>query len=90
MLGQDAVREIEKVSLSNSMISRRIDDMSHDAEAVLCSKLGNNSFSIQVGESTDFTNKCHAVAFVRFVNDGKIQENFSAAKSCSKQRPRCI
>jgi hypothetical protein len=27
MLGQDALREIENVSLSNSMINRRIDDM---------------------------------------------------------------
>jgi hypothetical protein len=39
MLGQDAVQEIEKVPLSNSMISRPIDDMSHDAEEVLCNKL---------------------------------------------------
>jgi hypothetical protein len=75
MLGQDVVQEIEKVPLSNSMISRHIDDISHNAEEVLCNKLENNSFSIHVDESTDFTNKCHAVAFVRFVNYGKIQEN---------------
>ncbi|XP_072909831.1 zinc finger BED domain-containing protein 5-like isoform X6 [Hemitrygon akajei] len=80
MLGQDAVREIEKVSLSNSTIGRRIGDMSHDAEEVLCDKLKSNSFSIQVDESTDFTNKCHVVAFVRFVNDGEIEENFFCCK----------
>jgi hypothetical protein len=57
-----------------------IDDISHDAEEVLCNKLENNSFSIQVDESTDFTNKCHAVACVRFVNDCKIQENFFCCK----------
>jgi hypothetical protein len=38
MLGQDAVREIENVPLSNSTTNRCIDDMSHDAEDVLCDK----------------------------------------------------
>jgi hypothetical protein len=41
-------------------------------------KLKNNSFSIQVDESTDLTNKIYVV---RFVNEGQIQENFiSVAK----------
>jgi hypothetical protein len=48
MLGQDAVREIEKVLLSNSTISQRSDDMSHDADEDFCNKLENNSFSIQL------------------------------------------
>jgi hypothetical protein len=44
-------------------------------------KQKNNSFSIQVDESTDFTNKSYVVAFVRFVNDGEIQGNvFPVAK----------
>jgi hypothetical protein len=34
MLGQDVVQEIEKVSLSNSKMSRCIDDTSRDAEEV--------------------------------------------------------
>jgi hypothetical protein len=46
--------------------------MSHDAEEVLCDKLKNNSFSIQVDESTDFTIKSYVVTFVTFVNDGEI------------------
>jgi hypothetical protein len=55
--------------------------MPHDAEEVLCDELKNNSFSVQDDESTDFTNKSYVVAFVRFVNDGEIQENFlSVAK----------
>lgn len=59
--------------------------MSHHAEKVGYNKLKNNSFSLQVDESTDFTNKCHAIAFVGFVNDVETQENFSAAKNCVKQ-----
>jgi hypothetical protein len=40
---------------------------SHDTEDVLSDKLKNNSFSIQVDESTDFTNKSYVVAFVKKV-----------------------
>jgi hypothetical protein len=46
--------------------------MSHDAEEVLCDKMKNDSFSIQVDESTDFTSKNYVVAFVRSVNNGEI------------------
>ena len=84
MLGQNAVQEIENVPLSDSTISRRIDDMAHDIEEVLCDKLENSIFSIQVDESTDITNKCHVIAFVRFVNEGKIQENFLCCKELSE------
>jgi hypothetical protein len=56
---------------------------SHDAEEVLCSKLTNNSFSIQV-ESTHSTNKSYIVAFVSFVNNGETQENFLCCKATSK------
>jgi hypothetical protein len=58
--------------------------MSHDAEEVLRDKPKNNSFSIQADESTDFTNKSYVVAFIRFVSDGEIQENFF----CSKELPK--
>jgi hypothetical protein len=66
VLGQDALREIENVPFSNSTINRRAEYMSHDAEEDFCDKLKNNSFSIQVDESTNFTIKCYVVAFVRF------------------------
>jgi hypothetical protein len=46
-------------------------------------KRKNNSFSIQVEGSTYFTNKSFVVAFVRFVNDDEIQENFF----CYKELP---
>ena len=46
--------------------------MAHDSVEVLCGKLKNNSFSIQVDESTDLTHKYHIVAIVRFVIKGEI------------------
>jgi hypothetical protein len=88
MMGQDAVRETENVPLSNSTINRRIEGMPHDAEEVLHDKQKNNSFSMQVVESTDCTNKSYVVVSVRLLNDGEIQENLSVAKRCLKQTKR--
>jgi hypothetical protein len=57
--------------------------MSHDAEEVLCDRLKNNSFSIPVTDSTDFSTNSYAEAFMGFVHDGEIQENFF----CYKELP---
>ena len=84
MLGQNTVQEIENVLLSDSTVSRRIDDMSRDVEEVMCDKLKNSNFSIRVDESTAITNKCHVVDFVRFVIEGEIQEN----SFCCKELPK--
>lgn len=61
-----------------------IDDMSPEAEEVSCNKL-KTIVSMQVDESTDFTNKCHAVVFVRFVSHGKIQCNIISQKEHLKK-----
>lgn len=83
VLGEDAVREIENIPLSNTVVSQRVRDMSRDAEEVLCEKLKTSSFSVNVHTSTDSANKCHVITFVRYVNDGEIQENFL----CYKELP---
>jgi hypothetical protein len=62
------------------MINRPTDGMLQDTEKVLHEKLKNNSVSIQVDESTDFTIKSYVVTLVRFIKDGEIQENFSCCK----------
>jgi hypothetical protein len=64
MLQQASGRQSEGAPLSNRTINRCIDDMLHDAEEVLRDELKNNSFYIQVDESTNFTNKSYVVAFV--------------------------
>jgi hypothetical protein len=50
-----------------------------------------NCFSLQVDESTDFTNKSYVVAFVRFVNDSEIHEDFLLQRAPqNKRRARYI
>lgn len=61
-----------KGSILHGMLSCHIDDTSHDAEELWGNKLKNNNFSLQGDESTDFIGKCHAVAFLWFLNGGEI------------------
>jgi hypothetical protein len=76
MLGQYAVQEIGNFPLSNSMITFIL----MTCHMMLKRFCMINLFSLQVDESTDFTNKSYVVAFVRFINDGEIHENFLRCK----------
>jgi len=81
MLGAEAEKEITKIPLSNSTISRRITVMSKDIEENVQEKLQNTSyFALQVDESTDISGKAQLLAFIRFVNDDDITENFFCCK----------
>lgn len=52
MFGEDAVSEVNKISLSDNTISRHIKDMSRDIECNLQSEiLKHNLFALQVDES---------------------------------------
>jgi hypothetical protein len=65
--------------------------MPHDADEDMCVNLKSNSFSIQVDESRDFTNKGYVAAFVRFANDDEIQKNLFCCKEMSeKSKERAI
>jgi hypothetical protein len=48
MIGKEAESEIDKVPVSNNIISRRVDDVSHDIEDVLSEILKNTNFANQV------------------------------------------
>ena len=63
MINESAVKEVEKVPLSDNSISRRIDDMSDD----ILSQLKNSSmksavFALQLDESTDIQGKAQLLA----------------------------
>ncbi|XP_064116658.1 zinc finger BED domain-containing protein 5-like [Macrobrachium nipponense] len=69
------------IPLSNSSVSRRIDEMAADVENQLISKLQVNDFSLQLDESTLPDNSALLMAFVRFLDVDEIcQEMLFALK----------
>ena len=69
------------IPLSNSSVSRRIDEMAADVENQLVSKLQVNDFSLQLDESTLPDNSALLMAFVRFLDVDEIcQEMLFALK----------
>lgn len=60
------------IPLSNSSVSRRIDEMAADIENQLVSKLRVNEFSLQLDETTLPDNSAFLMAFVRFLDGDEI------------------
>ena len=84
MLGDEAEKEISKITLSNDTIRRRILALSADIEENVCrNKLKNSIFALQVDESTDITNKAHLLDFILFIEGDQIVNQFL----CCKEMP---
>lgn len=70
----------KKLSLSNSTVQRRIDEMAGNIETSLCQYLQTSKFALQLDESTLPGNESLLLSYVRFVKDGKSQEELLFAK----------
>lgn len=77
MLGDEALKEIKTIPMSRDTISRRVLHMSEDIDQNVTKTLQKiNFFSLQIDESTDISKKSQLLAFVRFINDNRIMEQF--------------
>ncbi|XP_005376317.1 PREDICTED: protein ZBED8 [Chinchilla lanigera] len=78
VLGPDAQKKLEQVPLSDDVIHSRIDEMSQDIlqqvlEDIRASPL---KVGIQLAETTDMDNCSQLMAFVRYIKDKEIVEEF--------------
>ncbi|GFU10156.1 SCAN domain-containing protein 3 [Trichonephila clavipes] len=76
MIGGSADIDICKIPLSNDTIHRRIKDMSENIEQNTAKTLANSNFALQVDERTDITGNAQLIAFVRFIHENDIINQF--------------
>ena len=71
---------IKSIPLSNNTVQRRVDEISENIEEQLCTILKTTEFSLQLDESTLPDKKSLLLAYVCFVKDENIMEEFLFAK----------
>lgn len=76
IIGGSADIDICKTLLSNDTIHRRIKDMSENIEQSTAKTLANSNFALQVNETTDITGNAQLIAFVRFIHENDIINQF--------------
>ncbi|XP_072397999.1 zinc finger BED domain-containing protein 5-like [Diabrotica undecimpunctata] len=63
----------DAVPLSNSTVSRRIDEMGANVEDILCNKLKSREFTVQLDESTLSDSSALLLSYVRFIDDNVLK-----------------
>ena len=82
LLNRSDHQKLESIPLSNSSVSRRIDDMGMYIKSEVCSRLQQvDFFCLQLDEWTDVAGLAVLLAFVRYVYDGEIQEDLFFCKT---------
>ena len=68
VFGEQAIAKLNAVSLSDNTMKRRIDEMSDDIADQILAELNESKFgfAIQLDESTNITNYCQLLVYVRF------------------------
>lgn len=83
ILGIEAERKLQQISLSNDVIHERIDDMSQDIleQTISDMKVSAVKVSLQLDESTDVSNCSQLLVFVRYVKGDELEEQFLFCES---------
>ncbi|XP_057184698.1 zinc finger BED domain-containing protein 5 [Triplophysa rosa] len=81
MCGDKARKQINLISLSDNKVERRINEMAEDITQKLVINIQESPFyALQLDESTDIANLSNLLAFVRYVHNGQLQEDFLFCK----------
>ena len=80
MLGDQAEKEIDKIPPSNNTNQRRIVDLSENIEERVIAKHQNNIFAQQIDESTDVNNHAMLIAYILFIDDDVMVNQFLCCK----------
>lgn len=87
IFGDDAKKEIMKISHSDDTIKNRIIHMSDDIEKTVTNKLTTNKlyFALRIDESTDIIGIAHVLEFVCFIDENKIVNQFLCCKQLTER-----
>lgn len=82
MHGDKAAKNYDMISLSNTTVKWRIEDMSDNVKNQLVKRvIKSQYYSLQLDESTDVSNSADLLAFIRYEFDGTISEDFLFCQS---------
>ena len=82
VLGESNIKKLAKISLSDSTIETRIDELANDIECQVLQKIhASPYFAIQCDETTDVAQLSQLMVYVRFVGSATIEEEMLFCKS---------
>lgn len=77
MLGEDQVKKLQSVPLSDTTLGRRVNDMALNVKKNLISQVKQSEyFAIQLDESTDIVNCAQLFVYIRYIFDMELKEEF--------------
>lgn len=86
MCGEKVRKQLNLISLSDNTVERRINEMADDITQKLVKNIRESPFyALQLDESTDIANLSNLLAFVRYVHNGELQEDFLFCKPLPAQ-----
>ena len=74
-------KDVQAMALSNNTVSRRIDEIGQDVELQLIEKLKSQKFSLQIDECTVRKSEALLLAYVRYIDKEKFQEEMLFCQS---------
>lgn len=81
MIGSNAAKDLNLISLSNDTVKNRISEMSQNIHSQLIERVLNSPFySLQIDDSTDVCNNANLLSFIRYEFCGKLHEDFLFCK----------